>query len=124
MTKKEILKSVALARGRHIEALVVELPRGMLTADATEGRKSLLREEDGRSETVRKVAFARGRRWWSSIVGESPRGMLTAGATGGLEISDEKGNVEVGDRASSLITKCCILGPIAFRRRRFDSKPL
>ena len=32
-----MLKSVALARGRHIEALVVELPQGMLTADATEG---------------------------------------------------------------------------------------
>ena len=37
VTKKEMLKSVALARGRHIEALVVELPRGMLTANATEG---------------------------------------------------------------------------------------
>ena len=57
--------------------------------------KSLLREESGRSEIVR-VALARGRRWRSSIVGESPRGLLTAGATGGLEISDEKGNIEVG----------------------------
>ena len=78
VTKKEMLKSVALARGRHIEALVVELPRGMLTADATEG----------------------------------------------LEGSDEKGNVKVGDRASLSITKCCVPGLTAFYRRRFDSEPL
>ena len=50
--------------------------------------------------------------------------MLTANAIEGLEGSDEKGNVEVGDRTSLSITKCYILGPIAFRRRRFDSKPL
>ena len=35
------------------------------------------------------------------IVGDLPRGMPTAAATEGLEGSDEKGNVEVGDRASS-----------------------
>ena len=37
-------------------------PQGILTANATEGRKSLLREEDGRSETIRKVALTRERR--------------------------------------------------------------
>ena len=58
------------------------------------------------------------------IVRDLPRGMLMAAATEGLEGSDEKGNVEVGDRASSSITKCCVLGLIAFRRRRFDSEPL
>ena len=58
------------------------------------------------------------------IVRNLPRGMLTAAATEGLEGSDEKGNVEVGDRASSSITKYYAPGPIAFRRRRFDSKPL
>ena len=52
-------------------------------------------EESGRSEIVR-VALARRRRWRSSIVVELPRGLLTASATGGLEISNEKGNVKVG----------------------------
>ena len=66
---------------------------------------------------VREVAFARGKRCRSdrlsgksllyeesngeALVVELPRGMLTADATEGLEGSDEKGNVEVGDRASS-----------------------
>ena len=58
------------------------------------------------------------------IVRDLPRGMLTATATKGLEGSNEKGNVEVGNRASSSITKCYVPGPIAFRRRRFDSEPL
>ena len=58
------------------------------------------------------------------IVRDLSRGMLTAAATKGLEGSDEKGNIEVGNRASSSITKCYVLGPIAFRRRRFDSEPL
>ena len=47
-----------------------------------------------------------------------------ASTTRGLKINNEKGNIEVGDRASSSITKCYILGLIAFRRRQFDSKPL
>ena len=54
------------------------------------------------------------------IVGDLLRGMLMATATKGLEGSDEKGNVEVGDRASSSITKCYVLGPTAFRRRQID----
>ena len=39
VTKKEILKLVAFMQGRYIEALVIELSRGMLTADAIEGLK-------------------------------------------------------------------------------------
>ena len=58
------------------------------------------------------------------IVRDLPRGMLTATAIEGLEGSNEKGNVKVGDRASLSITKCYVLGPIAFCRRRFDSEPL
>ena len=58
------------------------------------------------------------------IIRDLLRGMLIAATTKGLEGSNEKGNIEVGNRASSSITKYCILGPIAFRRRRFDSKPL
>ena len=58
------------------------------------------------------------------IIRDLPRGILIAAATEGLKGSDEKGNIEVSDRASSSITKCYVLGPIAFRRRRFDSEPL
>ena len=58
------------------------------------------------------------------IIRDLPRGMLIAAATKGLEGSDKKGNVEVGNKASSSITKCYALGPTAFCKRRFDSKPL
>ena len=58
------------------------------------------------------------------IIRDLLREMLMATATKGLEGSNEKGNIKVGNRASSSITKYYILGPIAFRRRRFDSKPL
>ena len=58
------------------------------------------------------------------IVRDLLQGMLIATATKGLEGSDEKGNVEVSDRASLSITKYYILGLIVFRRRRFDSEPL
>ena len=58
------------------------------------------------------------------IIRDLPRGMLIVAATKGLKGSDEKGNVKVGDRASSSITKYYALGPIAFRRRRFDSELL
>ena len=58
------------------------------------------------------------------IVRDLLRGILIAATTKGLEGNNEKGNVEVGDRASSSIIKCYILGLIAFCRRRFDSKPL
>ena len=80
-------------------------------------------EEEGRSDRLLKSLLCKesGR---SEIVRDLPRGMLTAAAIEGLEGSDEKGNVKVGDRASSSIIKYCVLGPIAFRRRRFDSKPL
>ena len=58
------------------------------------------------------------------IVRDLPRGMPIATATEGLEGSDEKGNVEVGNRASSSITKYYVLGLIAFCKQQFDSKPL
>ena len=58
------------------------------------------------------------------IVRDLPQGMLIAAATKGLEGSNEKGNIKVGNRASSSIIKYYALGPTAFRRRRFDSKPL
>ena len=74
--------------------------------------------EEGQSLCARKVIAKR------LIVRDLLRGMLTAAATKGLEGSDEKGNIKVSNKASLSITKCYVLGPTAFRRRRFDSEPL
>ena len=74
--------------------------------------------EEGQSLCARKAIAKR------LIVRDLLQGMLIATTIEGLEGSNEKGNVKVGDRASSSITKCYVLGPIAFYRRRFNSEPL
>ena len=57
----------------------------MLAAEAIEGRRSLLREEDSRSEVVKSLL--REEDDGKALVEKLPRGMLTA-ATEGLESSD------------------------------------
>ena len=63
--------------------------------------KSLLHKGGGRSEIVRESRFCTRKAMAKRlIVRDLPQGILTA-TTKGLEGSDEKGNVEVGNRASS-----------------------
>ena len=75
----------------------------MLTANTTKGRKLLLYKEDSRSETIRKVAFTRGRHIEALVV-ELPRGILTANTTKGLKGSNVlKSVIELLRRLQSII---------------------
>ena len=94
-------KSVALARGMRCRS--DRLSSRSCAREAVEAKLSgsLLREEDdGEAKLLGKLLLYEENDVEALVV-ELPRGMLTANATEGLEGSDEKGNIEVGNRASS-----------------------